>query len=180
MTNLKLTHHVGDTRASAPLLALRVGGVTFTDEHLTDAQLAALRKGGDLSPCVQPQLTVDGRAFAGADAILRYCGNLTGLYPGDPAAALAVDEMLCALQDLHTAKNEAGPSTAAAIDTLLTVTPGPFVLADGLSIADIQLFFAVAEGSKDVFGGFKNITRCSDAVEGHPKVKDVLQETGKW
>jgi glutathione S-transferase len=45
-------------------------------------------------------MEVDGEPIAQSQAILRYAGKLSGLYPGDPMAALKVDEILGAIEDV--------------------------------------------------------------------------------
>lgn len=47
-----------------------------------------------------PVLEVDGEKYAQSNAILRYVGKLTGLYPEDPKQALVVDMVIDTIEDI--------------------------------------------------------------------------------
>lgn len=92
MTALKLTYfdfHGG--RAEPVRLALHLGGVAFEDHRFAFPQFAEVRR---QTPFGQvPVLSVDGKLISQSDAILRYAGKLSGLYPVDPLQALLCDEV---------------------------------------------------------------------------------------
>lgn len=92
MTALKLTYfdfHGG--RAEPVRLALHLGGVAFEDQRFTFPQFGEIRK---QTPFGQvPVLSVDGKLISQSDAILRYAGKLSGLYPADAVQALLCDEV---------------------------------------------------------------------------------------
>jgi prostaglandin-H2 D-isomerase / glutathione transferase len=48
-----------------------------------------------------PVLDMNGTVIAQSNAILRYIGKQTNLYPNDPIEALKVDELLEALEDVN-------------------------------------------------------------------------------
>ena len=85
-------------------LALFIGGVPFADERVTYDDVAAMRAAGSsVSPTGQvPILTVDGVPFSQSNAILRYVGRLTGLYP-EGTRQLRVDVIEETLKDLRAA-----------------------------------------------------------------------------
>ena len=72
-----------DAKASGePIrLALFVAGIAFDDRRVTYSQIAALRDSGYLPFGQVPALEVDGVVFAQSQAILRWVGWHSGLYP---------------------------------------------------------------------------------------------------
>lgn len=50
-----------------------------------------------------PVLDIDGIRVCESNAILRFVGKLTGLYPSDPVLALRVDEILDVMEDISAA-----------------------------------------------------------------------------
>jgi glutathione S-transferase len=95
-------------------------------------------------------------------AMLRYVAKIgnAGLYPSDPAAALAVDEAMDICQDIltkcpqdpdveikKTKRQEyaAGKMKAyfALLAARLTATAGALLLGDSVSIADLSVYYIV-------------------------------------
>ena len=82
-TSIKLFYfdfHGG--RGETARLALSIGGVPFDDERVKGADWPALKPSmpfGEL-----PVLEVDGQRLSQSNAINRYVGQLTGLYPDEP------------------------------------------------------------------------------------------------
>jgi glutathione S-transferase len=99
MTQLQLTYfdfHGG--RAEPARLALRIGGIAFDDKRFGFAEFAEVRKATPFGQV--PTLHVDGVLITQSDAITRYVGRLTGLYPTDAYQALLCDEVLSAVEDV--------------------------------------------------------------------------------
>jgi prostaglandin-H2 D-isomerase / glutathione transferase len=99
MSQLKLTYfdfHGG--RAEPARLALCIGGIAFEDQRFAFAEFAEVRKSTPFGQV--PVLHVDGVLVTQSDAITRYVGKLTGLYPTDAYQALLCDEVLGAVEDI--------------------------------------------------------------------------------
>lgn len=98
MPQLKLSYfdfHGG--RAEPARLALSIGGIAFEDHRFTFPEFAEVRK---TTPFGQvPVLYVDGVAVTQCDAIIRYVGKLSGLYPNDPYQALLCDEVMYVVEE---------------------------------------------------------------------------------
>jgi glutathione S-transferase len=100
MSQLKLTYfdfHGG--RGEPARLALHMGGIAFEDKRFAGADFAEVRKSTPLGQV--PTLHVDGVQVTQSDAITRYVGKLTGLYPTDAYQALLCDEVLDAVEDAN-------------------------------------------------------------------------------
>jgi prostaglandin-H2 D-isomerase / glutathione transferase len=78
-------------------LALAIGGVAFEDHRFTFPEFAELRK---TTPFGQvPVMHVDGVQVTQSDALLRYAGKLSNLYPTDPLQALLCDEVAYVVEE---------------------------------------------------------------------------------
>ncbi len=100
MTQLTLTYFdIHGGRAEAARLALHLGGIVFEDKRFGFAEFAEVRKTTPLGQV--PVLHVDGVQVTQSDAILRYAGKLSGLYPTDAFQALLCDEVLDAVEDVN-------------------------------------------------------------------------------
>lgn len=100
MSQLKLTYfdfHGG--RGEPARLALHIGGIAFEDKRFAGADFAEVRQSTPLGQV--PTLHVDGVQVTQSDAITRYVGKLTGLYPTDAYQALLCDEVLDAVEDAN-------------------------------------------------------------------------------
>ena len=100
MSQLTLTYfdmHGG--RAEAARLALHIGGIAFEDKRFAFADFAEVRKTTPLNQV--PTLHVDGVQVTQSDAITRYAGKLSGLYPTDAFQALLCDEVMDAVEDAN-------------------------------------------------------------------------------
>ncbi len=99
MSQLKLTYfdfHGG--RAEPARLALHIGGIAFEDSRFAFPEFAEVRKSTPFGQV--PTLHVDGVLVTQSDAITRYVGKLTGLYPTDAYQALLCDEVMGAVEDI--------------------------------------------------------------------------------
>jgi glutathione S-transferase len=100
MPQLKLTYFdFTGGRAEPARLALHLGGLSFEDYRFAFADFAEVRKSTPLGQV--PTLHVDGVQVTQSDAITRYVGKLTGLYPQDAFQALLCDEVMDALEDAN-------------------------------------------------------------------------------
>ena len=190
-TSLRLRYLEFPGRAQAIRDTLRIGRIDFVDEHLTHDQFRDCRAAGEFPFGGIPVLVVetsDGKhCVAQSNAILRFAGRLTGLYPvDDPLQALKVDEALGVGEDIN---NLLGPSLheqdterkmamrkVLAEETLpfwmgcldrLLVTNGStgFIAGNNLTIADLKLYWiidwltmGILDGiPNNLIDGFKNV-----------------------
>ncbi|MEM9533162.1 MAG: glutathione S-transferase family protein, partial [Pseudomonadota bacterium] len=157
MPQIKITYfdfHGG--RAEPARIALHMGGIEFDDHRISFEEFTAQR---DSYPCrCVPVADIDGHQVAQSNAINRYVGKLTGLYPDDPVQAMFCDEAMEANEDilfhvvktfglegeaLKTARQEL---TAGWLTTYLKgiermLQRGGDYFADGrLTVADLKIF----------------------------------------
>ena len=100
MDRLKLTYFdFSGGRAEPARLALHIGGIAFEDDRFASADFAEVRK---ITPLNQvPVLHVGDLQITQSDAITRYAGKRSGLYPDDDFQALLCDEVMSALEDIN-------------------------------------------------------------------------------
>ncbi|MEI8170723.1 MAG: glutathione S-transferase family protein [Rhodoferax sp.] len=158
MSQLKLTYFdFNGGRAEPARLALHMGGIAFEDSRFGFADFAEVRKSTPLGQV--PVLHVDGVQVTQSDAITRYVGKLTGLYPLDAFQALLCDEVLDgvedanvklgttfgltgdALKEARTALvNGALPQYLGWLQTQLQAHGGQYFADNRLTIADLKVF----------------------------------------
>jgi glutathione S-transferase len=105
-TSLRLRYMEFPGRAQAIRDTLRIGRIDFVDEHLTDDQFRECRAAGEFPfggiPVLVMETGAGTQCVAQSNAILRFAGRLTGLYPmDDPLQALKVDEALGVGEDIN-------------------------------------------------------------------------------
>lgn len=99
MPRLKLTYFDFDGgRAEAVRIALHAGGIAFEDHRISFAEFGALRP--QLRFNQVPSMEIDGVVVTQSNAMCRYVGRLTDLYPEDALQALYCDEVLDAVEDV--------------------------------------------------------------------------------
>ncbi|KNC49741.1 glutathione S-transferase 2 [Thecamonas trahens ATCC 50062] len=130
-TKPKLTYFPHAGRAGAIRDVLADGGVEFDDIRIPFPEFAELKP--SLPYGSLPVLEIDGTDYAQSNAILRYAGKLTGAYPEDPVAALMVDELLDATEDivnmLAPSMRESDEEKKLAMRAVLMAGPLPTALA---------------------------------------------------
>lgn len=138
MSQLKLTYfdmHGG--RAEPARLALHIGGIAFDDERFAFTDFAQVRKSTPLGQV--PVLYVDGVAVTQSDAITRYVGKLTGLYPTDPFEALLCDEVMDGVEDANSKMGATfGMSGDALKEARTALVSGPIPLYLGWLQSQLQ------------------------------------------
>jgi glutathione S-transferase len=98
---LKLTYfdfHGG--RGEPARLALSIGEIVFVDDRVPFSDWE--RRKPDTPFGALPLLENDGQILAQSNAINRYVGKLTGLYPSDPWQAALCDEIMEAVEDISS------------------------------------------------------------------------------
>jgi prostaglandin-H2 D-isomerase / glutathione transferase len=99
MARPKLTYfdfHGG--RGEPARLAFAIGGVAFDDDRVPFADWPARKPGTPFGGL--PVLAVDGEIVSQSNAVNRYVGKLTGLYPTNPWQAAICDEVMDAIEDV--------------------------------------------------------------------------------
>ncbi len=175
MPNITLTYFDAPGRAEPVRLALRLGGVPFTDTRVDFPTFAKLKAEGALPLGFVPMLEVDGLKLSQTGAMLRYAARIgdASLYPSDPLSAFLVDSVIDAFNDTLSsaltpsfrepdmakklamrAEFAAGPMARVFeyAEALLSRSGGPFLLGASLSIADLVVgcqLAAIASGRLD-------------------------------
>jgi prostaglandin-H2 D-isomerase / glutathione transferase len=161
MAKLKLTYfdfHGG--RGEPARIALSIGGIPFQDERVKGADWE--RRKADTPFGALPLLEKDGEILAQSNAINRYVGRLTNLYPSDPWQAALCDEIMEAVEDIASkiaatmflsdeqkkAQRKAlveGPLPLylARLQQRLEAHGGRYFAGDRLSVADLKVFVLI-------------------------------------
>lgn len=168
--HLRLRYFPVPGRAGAIRDALNMGGIPFVDDHITPEQFGEKRAAGEFPFGGIPVLDIETASgklcSAQSNAILRFAGRLTGLYPiNDPLLALKVDEALdfgedinqllgpsfreqdmekkLAMRKVLAEKNL--PEMASYLERLLIANGNTgFVVGKSLTIADLKLYGVVS------------------------------------
>jgi prostaglandin-H2 D-isomerase / glutathione transferase len=161
MAGLKLTYfdfHGG--RGEPARIALSIGGIPFEDERIKGADWE--RRKADTPFGALPLLEKDGEILAQSNAINRYVGRLTNLYPSDPWQAALCDEIMEAVEDIGSkiaatmflsdeqkkAQRKALvggalPFYLARLQQRLEAHGGRYFAGDRLSVADLKVFVLI-------------------------------------
>lgn len=166
-----------------------VGKIPFEDNRISMDEFVALKPSLPLGSI--PVAEIDGETYAQTNALVRYFGNLSGLYPKCALKALKVDQVIETVMDMQAAlfsyrADEDGKVCKAQVDKKIKVdaprywggcekmlerySSGPFVLGDQVSIADIcisviYLFLAT--------GYLKFVP--SNALDGYTRMHEVFK-----
>ncbi|MBI1195545.1 MAG: glutathione S-transferase [Gammaproteobacteria bacterium] len=98
MAKFKISYFDIDGGRAEPIrLALSLGGIEFEDHRLSFAEFKEMRAGTPLNAL--PVFEIDGVAYTQSNAMCRYVGKLTGLYPSDPWQAFLCDEVMDIVED---------------------------------------------------------------------------------
>jgi glutathione S-transferase len=158
MAKLKLTYFDFDGGRGEPArLALVIGGVPFEDQRIGVKDWPGFRAKTPF--LAMPVLEVDGQEVTQSNAINRYVGKLTGLYPKDDVQALSCDEIMDACEDVGTrlgntinlpddakkaAREELAkerlPRYLEQLQTRLAAAGGEYFVDKRLTVADLKVF----------------------------------------
>ena len=163
MAKLKLTYfdfHGG--RGEPARIALSIGGIPFEDERVKGTDWERRKPGTPFGAL--PLLEKDGEILAQSNAINRYVGRLTNLYPSDPWQAAQCDEIMEAVEDIASkiaATMFLGDEQKKEQRKALVEGPLPFYLArlqqrleahggryfagGKLSVADLKVFVLIRQ-----------------------------------
>jgi glutathione S-transferase len=142
-------------RGEAVRLALTIGKVPFEDDRLSREGFAARVR--ELPYGALPVLYVDGKPLAQSNAICRYVGKLTDLYPSDPWQAALCDEILDTVEEvtMHIGSTmsmddqqkkdrrlklvaETLPALLGGLEQRLKQGGGEFFVNNRMSVADLK------------------------------------------
>jgi len=157
MTQYRLTYFDMDGGRAEPVrIAFHAAGIKFEDHRISFQEFGETRK--QLRFTCVPILEIDGTPVTQSNAMARYAGKLSGLYPEDPIQALYCDEAMGAVEDVtgHIGRTmrmqgeELKAARTALVDGWLTVylkglgellkRGGGKYFADGkLTIADLKV-----------------------------------------
>lgn len=205
LSNLNLVYFGLPGRAESIRLALKIGGIPFTDTRVGFPEWKEMKDGTPWGALPYVELS-DGTVIAQQRAILRLVGKETGLYPADPIAAAKCDELLDACDDLQNAVNKVGQGmeqeakdaarkeaveTGAVAGSIKKLDAyiakngsGGHSVGDELTIADIFILCvscAIVGGIFDgvpegTFDPYKNIQSVRKTTASHPKIISYLNE----
>lgn len=161
MPHIKLSYFdMNGGRAEPVRLALAIGGIAFEDHRFSFAEFADVRKTAPFGQV--PVLWVDGVQVTQCDAMLRYAGKLSGLYPSDAFQALRCDEVAYVVEEATTKlgptfrlTGEAQKAARTALvegsmpvylkwlQTQLLGQGGEYFIENRLTVADLKVFIDV-------------------------------------
>jgi len=161
MTSYKLTYFDMDGGRGEPLrIALHAAGIDFEDHRISFEDFMKLR--ADMRFRCSPTMEIDGKEFSQSNALGRFIGKKTGLYPEDNLQALYCDEVMGALEDLlhqvvktfglegdalKTAREELTEQWIKpflkGFDELLTRGGGKYFAGDQLTMADLKMLMQI-------------------------------------
>jgi glutathione S-transferase len=195
-----LDHHYW--RAECSRLALHIGDVPFEDARLGYDDMYA---SGALTFGTFPALVVEGKGVLNqTQAIARYVGSVTGLYPADPFLAAKCDEAVDALTDVSelitATMKERDPKRKIAwrqhlisaegrmtmllrgLEAQQAHVAGPFVAGADLSVADLAVWRAVGWLSSGVIDGIPKtfIKEMFPGVWAVHAAVDAMPEVAAW
>lgn len=167
--SLRLRYYSFTGRAQAIRDALNIGKVSFVDEHLTYEQFRDCRAANELPfgglPVIEIETSEGKYCVAQSNAILRFAGRLSNLYPvDDPLKALKVDEALSMGEDINSQiapslheqdterkmamrkvlAEETLPFWMACFERLLVANGSTgYIVGNTLTVADLKLYWII-------------------------------------
>ncbi len=204
MPTLKLTYFDFDGgRGESIRLALAMGGIPFEDDRFGFDQWPDQQAAAPLHQV--PVMEVDGEVITQSNAMNRYVGKLSGLYPDDALEALHCDETMAAVEDVlgkivttfgieddeemrkaREALTE-GPLTLYLgwFGNMLAHRGGRYFAGDRLSVADLKVFVWIRSLNAGLLDYVPidlverlapNLMEHCQRVEEHPKIQAYYQE----
>ena len=169
ITALRLRYFPFTGRAAPIRDALNIGKVAFEDDFIPPEQFRERRAAGEFPfgglPVLDVETTTGKICSAQSNAILRFAGRLSGLYPvNDPIQALKVDEAMDAGEDINQLlgpslheqderkkmamrrelADKTLPEWAAYFERLLVNNGSTgFIVGKDLTVADLKLYWII-------------------------------------
>ena len=99
MSNYKLTYFDIDGGRGEPLrITLHAAGLAFEDIRWSFPEFGEKRNSARFHAV--PFMEIDGKTITQSNALCRYIGKMSNLYPEDPLQALYCDEVVEAIEDI--------------------------------------------------------------------------------
>lgn len=176
-----------------------MGKIPFTDDRIASADWPAIKPTTPLGSI--PVAVVDGKTAVQSTSIMRYFGQLGGLYPSDPWQGLQADSVVDTMADFFSSLYASHSDDEAELEKMrldsfdaafprywggcATIvgeasSDGPFVLGDTPSIADAaitQIYANLASGAlpplkKETLSGYPRMDQVVQATLALPEVKE--------
>jgi len=197
--SLRLIYFNFGGRAEAIRLALFVGEVEFEDVRITEEEFRQRKAEGKYPFGSVPVLEVDGVVYAQSVGILRFVGRLGGLYPEEPLAGLAIDQIVGGVEDMIVAtvpylfapetdkplmkeklEKDVYPRFFSAFEKLLHADGEGFFYGKHLTIADLAVYpvlqwITTSIVDKESLDPYPLLKALFATIEGHEKVKDYYE-----
>jgi glutathione S-transferase len=158
LPKLKLSYFDFDGgRGETIRLALSIGKIPFEDDRLSREGFMEMKN--TLPYGALPVLFIDGKPLAQSNAICRYVGKLTDMYPSNPWQAALCDEILDTVEEvtMHIGATmalgdedkkvrrqkltaEVLPPLLKGLESRLQTSGNSFMVNDRLSVADLKTF----------------------------------------
>lgn len=196
---LQLRFYVFQGRAEPMRLACVIGKVPFTDDRIPSGGWMKVKPSTPLGAV--PVVEIDGKTAVQSQAILRYIGKLTNMYPSDPLEALNVDQVVDTLADFGaTCFRYRGPDKDKLKEErvkmleqdlprymggLLKILEdmghkGPYLVGDSVTTADLNAFSLVTNFKcgimdhvpTDALDSYKPLIQSFEAILAIPEVAE--------
>jgi glutathione S-transferase len=169
----KLLYFAARGRAEVTRLVLAEAGVSYEEENFAVADFPALKKSGRLPFGAVPLWEEDGFILAQSAAIAAHVARGHGLYGKNPREVALIEQALGAVEDVRNEfrrVQSATPEKRPEVRAELTSTSLPrwfgflerllvsngggdgFVVGDGISVADLSLWYAMEIARDNGFG----------------------------
>ncbi len=197
-------------RAEVTRISLFINNIDFVDYRIKDEDYKKFKNNGELpnkkiAPFRQlPVLEVDGQIIAQTNAIARFCGKISGMYPkNNQINAAKIDQILDAAQDINYAvsitnkekdpdlKKQAReklsnvhlPRWFKFLETILIENKeSEWFVGKKMTIADLAIWRLLGWLSSgllehvpaNILDDFKEITKMRKSVSNNPKIKEWM------
>lgn len=167
VTGLRLFYFPFEGRISPTRDALRIGGIDYEDVNIPIEEFRERREAGEFPfgalPVIEVETDTGTQRIAQSNAMLRFAGRLSGLYPADDVLqSLKVDEALDMAEDINNLlgpsfheqdmdrkmamrkvlAEETLPCWMDYLDRLLQANGGTgYAVGDTLSVADLKFYW---------------------------------------
>jgi len=201
ITSLRLRYFPFAGRAAPIRDTFNIGRVEFKDDFIPPEQFRERRTAGEFPfgglPVLDVETATDSVSSAQSNAILRFAGRLTGLYPvDDMLKALKVDEALDVGEDLNqllapsmiepdqqkkmAMRKELAevtlPEWAAYIERLLVNNGNTgFIVGNELTVADLKLYWIIEWLTSGILDGIPTnlFDKSSNVLTWHKNITNV-------
>eukprot|EP01091_Cochliopodium_minus_P021194 TRINITY_DN95_c0_g1_i8.p1 TRINITY_DN95_c0_g1~~TRINITY_DN95_c0_g1_i8.p1 ORF type:complete len:225 (+),score=78.55 TRINITY_DN95_c0_g1_i8:62-676(+) len=175
-------------------LAFEIGGIEFEDERIEKEQFEKIKS--TLPYGSLPYLTLgDGEIIAQSNAILRYVGRQTKLYPEDNLQATRIDELIDAVGDIlpkifptvlekdpeikkqgiEKINNEVLPHWVNLIEKRIEkYGKGGYSVGDHLTIADLKLYMFFGGVLFGIIPPLREFS--ADSIKSSPRLLEVINK----